>query len=166
MIDLSKKTTQARFAAAVGVTQPVISGLLLRGILTSGDTAGNWLLAYCDNLREQAAGRVKGKPADGDGLDLEAEKARLAAAQADKIEMENEVRRGEVALVSVLETVLSQTGSTVSAILDSIPSTLKRRISTLSASDVLIVETEIARARNAIAALSLEDIEASGDEDN
>lgn len=165
MIDLSKKTTQARFAAAVGVTQPVISGLLLRGILTSGDTAGNWLLAYCDNLREQAAGRVKVKAAEG-GLDLEVEKARLAAAQADKIEMENEVRRGEVALVSVLEAVLSQTGSTVSAILDSIPSTLKRRISTLSASDVLIVETEIARARNAIAALSLEDIEASGDEDN
>ena len=57
MIDPDKKTTQARFAQLVGVTQPVISGLLMRGVMTSGDSLGNWLLAYCGNLRDTAAGR-------------------------------------------------------------------------------------------------------------
>lgn len=162
MMDLSKKSTQAKFAQLVGVTQPVISGLLMRGVLVSGDTAGNWLLAYCAHLREVASGRERTESA----LDLEAEKARLASAQADKVEMDNAVRRGELAEVSVLEMVLAEAGSKVGAILDSIPSTLKRRLDNLPSAGLLVIETEIAKARNAIAGLSLEDIESGEDNED
>lgn len=161
MIDLDKKTTQARFAQLVGVTQPVISGMLMRGVLTSGDTLGNWLLAYCGNLRDAAAGR--NRDPESKGLDPAEEKARLNAAQADKVEMENAERRGELAPVSVLEEVLVRAGTKVAATFDAIPGILKRRLPNLTDADLTIVRRELAKARNAVAALSLEDIESEDD---
>lgn len=162
MIDLDKKTTQARFGQLVGITQPAVSGLLMRGVMVTGDTLGNWLLSYCGHIRDVAAGR---QPVEGTKtLDPAEEKARLYAAQADKIEMENSVARGELAPVSVLEEVLTRAGTKVSAAMDAIPTALKRRLPNLTDADLTIVRRELAKARNAVAALSLEDLEA--DEEN
>ncbi|WP_338618175.1 terminase small subunit [Pigmentiphaga sp. CHJ604] len=160
-VDLDKKITQARFAQLVGVTQPVISGLLLRGVLRSNDTAGNWLLAYCASLREVASGRQP----TGEKLDLDVQRARLAAAQAERIELENGVKRGDLAPATILEQVLAAAGSKVAAALDAIPSVLKLRLPMLSAADIAVVRTEIAKARNAVAALSLEEIEDESSEE-
>ncbi|MFC4158275.1 hypothetical protein [Chitinimonas lacunae] len=49
-------------------------------------------IAYIRRLREQAAGRM----GNGGGLDLTNERARLAAAQADKTELELAQLRGEL----------------------------------------------------------------------
>lgn len=160
IIDLAKKLTQAKFAQAVGITQPAVSMLIARGILTAGDTAGNWLLAYCGHLREEAAGR-----ASAEGLDLTAERARLAAAQADKIELELAVTRGELASVSTIEQVLVRAGVKAAGVLDAVPDALKRRLPSLTADDMDIVRHEIARARNAVASLSLEDLEEDDSEE-
>lgn len=160
-VDLNKKLTQAKFAQMIGVTQPVVSGLIARGVLMPGDTAGNWLLAYCGNLRDVAAGRSQS--GEG-GLNLSDERARLAAAQADKVEMENEVMRGELAPVSVLERVLSHAANKVVALLDTLPGAIKRRVPALTESDVGFVRREIARMRNEIADLTLEDVEDEVDE--
>ncbi|MHC0506392.1 terminase small subunit [Achromobacter aegrifaciens] len=162
MIDLDKKTTQARFGQLVGITQPAVSGLLMRGVMVAGDTLGNWLLSYCGHIRDVAAGRQAGE--ETRMLDPAEEKARLYAAQADKIEMENSVARGELAPVSVLEEVLTRAGTKVSAAMDAIPTALKRRLPNLTDADLTIVRRELAKARNAVAALSLEDLEA--DEEN
>lgn len=159
-IDLEKKITQARFAQAVGITQPAVSSLIARGVIAAGDTAGNWLLAYCGHLREGAAGR-----ASSEGLDLTAERARLAAAQADKLEMELAVTRAELAPVSVIEQVLVNAGVKAAAALDAIPDSLKRRLPGLSDDDIDVVRQEIARARNAVASLSLEDVEEDDSEE-
>lgn len=160
MIDLDKKLTQARFAQLVGVTQPAVSSLIARGVIAAGDTAGNWLLSYCGHLREEAAGR-----AASDGLDLASERARLAAAQADKLEMELAVTRAELAPVVVIEQVLVRAGVKVAAVLDAVPDTLKRQLPDLSDDQVDIIRREIARARNAVAVLSLEDIEEADSEE-
>lgn len=161
-IDLDKKTTQARFAQLVGVTQAVVSGLIARGVLVAGDSVSNWLLAYCTNLRDAAAGRM---PEEGaEGLDLVEEKARLASAQADKVEMENAVTRNELASVSELEAVLAHAGSKVTAVFDAIPSIMKRRLPNLTDADIGILRGELARARNAVAALTLDDLETDGEE--
>jgi phage terminase Nu1 subunit (DNA packaging protein) len=162
MIDLDKKTTQARFGQLVGITQPAVSGLLMRGVMVAGDTLGNWLLSYCGHIRDVAAGRHSGE--DDRKLDPAEEKARLYAAQADKIEMENAVARGELAPVSVLEDVLTRAGTKVSAAMDAIPTALKRRLPNLTDADLTVVRRELAKARNAVASLSLEDLEA--DEEN
>lgn len=160
-IDLDQKTTQARFAQLVGITQPAVSGLIARGILKVGDTAGNWLLAYCGSLRETAAGRSQSGESE---LNLNDERARLAAAQADKVEMENQVMRGELAPVATLEAVLVRAGGKIAAQLDAIPGAIKRRVPGLTDADVGFVRREIAKARNAVANLTLEDIEADEDE--
>lgn len=159
-IDLNRKVSQTRFAQMIGVTQPVISGLISRGILARDDSAANWLLSYCGHLREEAAGR-----ATSDGLDLAAERARLSAAQADKIEMELAVIRGELAQVGMLEQVLTQAGVKAGGILDAVPNMLMRRIPHLTADDIDIVREEIAKARNTVAKLTLEDLEEGGEKE-
>ncbi len=110
-------------------------------------------VAYIRELREQAAGRL----AAGD-LDLAEERAKLARAQREKIEMQNAVTRRELAPAALIEEVLAKAGSRVAGILDTIPGMLKRRCAALTSADIDMVAVEIARARNIAAAVSLADL--------
>lgn len=110
-------------------------------------------IAYIRELREQAAGRA----AAGD-LDLATERAGLARAQREKIEMQNAVVRRELAPVILIEEVLAKAGSKVAGILDAIPGMLKRRCTALTSTDIDLVSAEISRARNIAAAISLADL--------
>jgi phage terminase Nu1 subunit (DNA packaging protein) len=64
----------------------------------------------------------------------------------------------------VLEEVLVRAGGKIAAQLDTIPASLKRRIPSLTDSDIGFVRREIAKARNAVANLNLEDVEADENE--
>lgn len=142
--------TQKDFGLLVGISQPAVSDLISRGVLFDGDTTGNWLLAYCDNLRMQAAGRG----GDAAGA-LTAERARLARAQAEKIEMQNAVSRKELAPVALLEQVLATTGTKAKRILATIKGELRRRFPSMSATDMQAVDTIIGKALGQIASMSL-----------
>lgn len=150
MIDPQGKMTQKDFGLLVGISQPAVSDLISRGVLVDGDTTGNWLLAYCDNLRMQAAGR--GGDAAGE---LTAERARLARAQAEKIEMQNAVSRKELAPVALLEQVLATTGTKAKRILATIKGELRRRFPSMLATDMQAVDTIIGKALGQIASMSL-----------
>lgn len=154
MINLDAKMRQAEFAGLVGISQPAVSSLVARGILVAGMTGRQMLLAYCGHLRETAAGRAS----EEEGLDLIAERARLAKEQADRIALQNEVTRRELAPVHLIEQVLSQAGARVSGILEAIPGMLKRRLPSLSADDVELITREVAKARNIAAAVTLDDL--------
>lgn len=110
-------------------------------------------IAYIRELREQAAGRA----AAGD-LDLATERAGLAKAQREKIEMQNAVTRRELAPVVLIEEVLAKAGAKVAGVLDAIPGMLKRRCANLVAGDIDLVAAEISKARNIAAAVSLDDL--------
>jgi len=78
-------------------TRETISDLERRGIIEKS-ARGKWDLKQCvqrytTHMRAVAAGRSSG---DGSGLDLSAERARLARAQSESCEMENEVTRGNL----------------------------------------------------------------------
>lgn len=161
MMDITKKVSQAKFAQLVGITQPAVSGLVGRGVLKVGDIGSDWLLAYCGHLREVAAGRSR---TDLD-LDPDEQLARLRAAQADKVEMENQVKRGELVSVHVIEEVLASAGSKVSALFDAIPAQIKRRAPSIGSEELGFIEREITKARNTVSQLSLEDIEGGDDEE-
>lgn len=154
MIDLDAKMRQAEFAGLVGISQPAVSGLVARGILLAGMTGRQMLFAYCGHLRETAAGRSS----EDSELDLVAERARLAKEQADRIALQNEVTRRELAPVHLIEQVLSQAGARVSGILEAIPGMIKRRLPSLSADEVELITREVAKARNIAAAVSLDDL--------
>lgn len=112
-------------------------------------------IAYIRRLREQAAGRL----ASGD-LDLATERAGLAKAQRERIEMQNAVTRRELAPSYLLEEVLAAAGAKVAAILDAIPGAIRRRNQALTAEDIQTIASEIAKARNIAAAMTLDDLEA------
>lgn len=111
-------------------------------------------VAYIRRLREQAAGRA----AAGD-LDLAGERARLAKEQADRVAMQNAVTRGELAPVVLLEQVLAATAGKVAGIFDAIPGMVRRRVPRLTREELDLIAAEIAKARNAVAAMSLEDLQ-------
>lgn len=101
---------------------------------------------------------------------MAAERAGLAKAQRERIEMQNAVTRRELAPVVLIEEVLAKAGSRVAGILDAIPGMIKRRVHSLTSGDIDLIAGEVARARNVAAAISLDDLldevqqEASEDE--
>lgn len=142
-MNLDSKATQRQFGLLVGITQAAVSQSIAEGILTAGQTYREWLMAYCKRLREKAAGRYSA----GD-LDLTEERARLARAQSERIEMENAVKRGELAPIDTLRDALVPVVAQIAATLESVPVKLKREAPHLTAQDMEIVKREIARAQN------------------
>lgn len=151
---------QGAFGELVGVSQQAVSDLVRRGVLADGASGDEWLLAYCDHLREVAAGR--GGEA---GKDLTAERARLAREQADRLAMQNAVTRGELAPAHLMEQVLSKVGARAGRILETIPGTLRRRLPQLTAADVEVVAQIVAKARNLAASMRLGDVDNDDDTD-
>ncbi|EPG2416644.1 terminase small subunit [Stenotrophomonas maltophilia] len=158
--DLGSPMKQGAFGDLVGISQQAVSDLVRRGILADGAAGDEWLLAYCDHLREVAAGR--GGEA---GKDLTAERARLAREQADRLAMQNAVTRGELAPAHLMEQVLSKVGARAGRILETIPGTLRRRLPQLKAADVEVVAQIVAKARNLAASMRLADVDADDDPD-
>ena len=155
MVDLASPVTQAQFGDLVGISQPAVSDLLRRRVLADGASADEWLLAYCDHLREVAAGR------GGEGsLELASERARLAKEQADKIAMANAITRGELAPARLIEEVIARAGARMGRLLDTIPGLLRRRLPQLTADDVAAVRLLVTKARNVAASMTLEDLDA------
>lgn len=145
--------TQKEFGDVVGIGQARVSGLFSRGVLTKEMTLPAAIAAYCAHLREQAAGRA----AEG-GLDLATERARLAKAQRQRIELQSHrVRRENVPFV-VLEQVISRTGRKVAEILSSIPDAIERRHTELSPDDLALIAEECKNASNAAASMKLTDV--------
>lgn len=156
---MTQQVSQASFGELVGISQQAVSDLLSRGVIANGQSAAQWLLAYCGNLREVAAGRQA-----GEGYDLATERARLAREQADKIAMQNAQTRRELAPAYLIEEVLAKAGAKVAGILEAIPGQVKRRLPSLPATEIEAIQSEIAKARNVAASISLDDLVATEDE--
>lgn len=110
-------------------------------------------IAYIRRLREQAAGRA----ATGD-LDLATERAGLAKAQRERIEMQNAVTRKELAPVGLITEVLAKTAAKIAGLFDAIPGLVRRRAPHLSAEVIGLIGEEIAKVRNTVAKMSLADL--------
>lgn len=151
-MDVRKALTQAEFADLVGISQPAVSDLVARQILTPSGTGTAWLIEYCGHLREVAAGRYA-----GGSVDLGKERALLAREQRERIAMQNAVSRGELAPRELLVQVLAGVAPSVCGQLESIVPALKRR-GAYGTEDLAFVSLVIAEARNAISALRLPDV--------
>ena len=54
---LDAEATQSGFADLIGIKQPTVFARVKSGLLRPGESYWQWLLAYTEELREQAAGR-------------------------------------------------------------------------------------------------------------
>lgn len=140
---LAEQITQAEFAQAVGVSEARISQLISEGVLPRDASAGEWLTAYCERLREQAAGRASAGP-----LDLGQERAALAREQRMGQAIKNAVARREYAPVGLLSDVLGMAASAVVDRFDQLEGVLRKAVPDLPDEAKTAVMMVIANARN------------------
>jgi hypothetical protein len=98
-----------QYGLHVGVSRQVISTYFKKHGLKQSMKISTFRLHYCATQREYAAGRIVGTEA----LDLTVERARKEKQHADKLEMENELTRGESVLASDVEKMWSSEYSRV-----------------------------------------------------
>lgn len=144
-IDLGEKVTQAEFGDAVGVGQPTVSRLISDGVLIASGTFGQWLAAYCERLREQAAGRLG---EESGGLDLVQERAALARSQRIAQDLKNDIARGEYAPIGLLTDVLATASAAVVDRFEQLEGALRKACLDLPDAARSTVMTVIASARN------------------
>jgi phage terminase Nu1 subunit (DNA packaging protein) len=142
---IDEAVSQATFGEWVGITQQAVSHLVRAGVLPEGGTGATWLLRYCRRLREVAAGRAGNSP---DSLDLAAERAALAKAQREGIEIKNAALRGEYASIQLLAQVLAAASQAVAERFDHLPGLLRRACPDLPESARRQVMAVIAEARH------------------
>lgn len=145
IFDADRPCRQADFGALVGISQPAVSDLVSRGIFTDGAPLREWMQAYCTRLREQAAGRMGGEVG---GLDLAQERAALARAQREGIEIKNSVLRTEYAAVELLAEVLATASQAVAERFEYLPGEVRKNCPDLPQEAIDQVMGIIAKARN------------------
>ena len=112
-------------------------------------TVGQWLIRReLAKLQEQAGHQ--------DAIDYHHEKARLTRAQAEAQELKNKEMRGEVARVELISFALANVGGQISAILETLPSRIKRLEPRLTSSDLEAIRGEIVKCQNACADIKIE----------
>ena len=90
--------SQTKIARDLGISLKTFQGLITNGIVEDRP-AGQYSYEECskqylDHLRKVASNHIT-----ADGLNLQAERARLAKEQADQKEMENAVERGDLVYI-------------------------------------------------------------------
>jgi phage terminase Nu1 subunit (DNA packaging protein) len=160
-----KRPTKAAIARAIGVSPPAFTKYVKRGCpIYSIEAAAAWQAANVDpTQRLLRAGPPAVPPApaapdmedavsvrlagEGDG-DLLSQRTRLAAAQAEQIEMRNALMRREYAPVALLEEALAQTSRLMARVLERLPAELRRKRPHLTQEDLEIVAATVAEVRN------------------
>ena len=141
---LEQQISQAEFAQIIGVSEARVSQLVSDSVLHRGETAAAWIVAYCERLRDQAAGRL----GETMGLDLVQERAALAREQREGQAIKNAVARKEYAPVGLLADVLGMASSAVVDRFDQLEGALKKACPDLPDEAKTTVQQVIAVARN------------------
>lgn len=142
---MQQPTSQADFAELIGVSEARVSQMVGEGVINRGATAHEWVLGYCERLRDQAAGRM------GDelgGLDLVQERAALAREQRISQALKNAIARGEYAPIGLLADVLGQASSAVVDRFEQLEGALKKACPDLPDQAKSTVMQVLASARN------------------
>ncbi|WP_042429151.1 hypothetical protein [Comamonas granuli] len=143
-IDLDQQATQAAFGELVGIAQPTVSTLMSEGKLPSSGSLRELLLAYCQRLRDQAAGRL----GENATLDLVQERAALAREQREGQAIKNAVARKEFAPIGLLADVLGMASSAVVDRFDQLDGALRKACPDLPDEAKTVLQQVIANARN------------------
>lgn len=113
--------------------------------------------ALVEWANREAIAKVVIDPQSSPVLNLEAERARLAKAQADAHELKNATTRGELVPVENVEQVIAGAGQDVRALLVALPLDIKRREPALTSGAIAAINECVSRCLNAIAEVSIDD---------
>lgn len=131
-------------ALLLGLSRRKVSELAVRGLLTR-TSRGQYELAsirlYVSHLRTIAAAR-----GGDDDIDLTAERARLARAQADKAEVQVRVLNGDLVEAEAVKREWSDILRGVRSRVLTVPSRVRQSLSHLTVHDVERIDSELRRA--------------------
>jgi phage terminase Nu1 subunit (DNA packaging protein) len=137
-----KSVTAAVLADLIGVSPRSITDLAKRGIVVRADRGFDQrksVRGYCDQLRKLATGRG----GDAAIVTATAERARLAKAQADAVELKNAAIRGTMLDAAEVEATWTGILRTVRAGMLAVPSRAAQRLPHLTAHDVAEIDHEV-----------------------
>lgn len=158
--------TQTEVAAHLDMSDRHLRRLIEKGVIPGGkghggidlDAARLAFIRYQRSLIDGSAKPDTPSEIDGDDTQMEQdllrERLRLTAAQAESVELKNQVSRQELAPVDFMTFALSKMAARVASILDTLPLTMKRRHADLTANHMFTFEREIVRARNTAAEMA------------
>ena len=93
---------------------------------------------------------------DGSVLNLEAERARLASEQADRVALENAIKRSDYAPIESLQFAIADFAGQAKSLFEGIPKRIKNSLPSLRAREVKILEREIIKVQNAVAGIQID----------
>lgn len=167
MVDMSAPVVQTVVADVVGVSKQAISAMVQEGKLPECKTMGEMIAAYCERLRDQAAGRLGDETG---GLDLVQERAALARSQRIAQELKNDVAKGEYAPIGLLADVLGMASSAVVDRFEQLEGALRKSCPDIDDEVMTVVMRVVAGARNewirSTAKLVADAVETMVDEDD
>lgn len=141
---LDTRCDQKTLAQVVGLSEARISQLMKDGVMQRGDTIGEQILAYCENVREVAGGRA---PGEGD-LDPAQEKAKLDRERRMGQRIKNLQALGEWAAIPLLTKTLAKASAAMASKLDALPGDLVKLVPDMPFEAVEAMRAAIAKARN------------------
>ena len=144
-------------AALLSVTPGRITQMCSEGWFQK-DTGGKYkddaVTKYIERIRPSVGGNTTDRQGDGNS-DTNAERARLLKAQADKAEMDNEERRGNIASVDILRDAIIEVATQVNAKFDALPNEIKRNVPDISAKGIELVKRTVAEVKNTVSEIRL-----------
>lgn len=103
------------------------------------------------NRLERQAENLKTAFDDPDASGLDKERLRLTRAQADNMEIKNEIAKGKTAPIEIIQMVLAKISGEAAGELDSIPLNIKRKHPTLDNQVIEDIKRHCVKGQNAIA---------------
>ena len=149
LLGCTERTLSRHMARESDPLRPTQSGGAGKPTLFDPRTVADWW------LRQELA-RLQQEAGHDDAIDYHHERARLTKAQADGQELKNREARGEVARVELISFALANVGGQISAILETLPSRIKRLEPRLTSSDLEAIRGEIVKCQNACADIKIE----------
>ena len=143
LIDLDATATQAEFARITGIDQAAVSRMV-GAVLTEGASLQTWIQELLRHRGELAAGRSGG---------LASERERVARAQAERIERENQLKAAQLIPAEQFTSALADVAAQMVPILEGLPGRIRKRAPAATVAMIKVVEDEIIRARNVLAAI-------------
>ncbi len=149
--------TQKEVANHLDLSDRRVRTLISEGILPASKGKGGLdrdacRIAYIRHLRGVASGQVL----DQTTLDLNQERALLAASQRRKLDRENDLAEKMIAPVELLTLALQKCATQIVSNLEALPLQMKRMNPLLTGQDIHLTKKAIAKCRNSIAAMKID----------
>jgi phage terminase Nu1 subunit (DNA packaging protein) len=143
--NLPTSTTAAVLADLLGVSSKTVRELAQRGIVIRAGRRGMYnmrasIRGYAEHMRAIATGKAGGEAVAASAA---AARARLAAAQADKVELQNAHRRGALVEAAAVQAEWSDVLRGVRARMLATPSRCAARLPHLTHHDIATIEGEV-----------------------